>query len=167
MRTLLILRHAHSDWKRGQLDDHNRPLNSRGRREALRVAKKLENAEVFPELILSSTAQRARNTAKAVAQALGPGVTLQLEASLYLATPKEIVTVLCDIRSPVSRQVLVVGHNPGLEELVFILTGHKEYLLTASLARIELPISSWANLCFGTNGSLRELWFPKRFSELS
>ena len=163
MRTLLILRHAKASWKPGGLDDHSRPLHLCGRRESLRVAKKLAKNNVCPKLILSSTAQRARSTAETVAQELGPEVTLRLEKGLYLAKSKEIVTLLCGLRSQLG-EVLVVGHNPGLEDLIFILTGRKEQLLTASLARIELPISSWADLCIRMNGTLKELWFPDRFS---
>ena len=163
MRTLLILRHAKASWKPGDLDDHSRPLHLCGRRESLCVAKKLAKNNVCPKLVLSSTAQRARSTAETVAQELGPEATLRLEKGLYLAKSKEIVLLLRGLRSQAS-EVLVVGHNPGLEELIFILTGRKEQLSTASLARIELPISSWADLCVRMNGALKELWFPNRFS---
>ena len=135
MRTLLILRHAEASWKPGDLDDHSRPLHLCGRRESLCVAKKLAKNNVCPKLILSSTAQRARSTAETVAQELGPEATLRLEKGLYLAKSKEIVILLRGLRSQAS-EVLVVGHNPGLEELIFILTGRKEQLSTASLAWI-------------------------------
>ena len=163
MRTLLILRHAKASWKPGDLDDHSRPLHLCGRRESLCVAKKLAKNNVCPKLVLSSTAQRARSTAETVAQELGSEATLRLEKGLYLAKSKEIVLLLRGLRSQAS-EVLVVGHNPGLEELIFILTGRKEQLSTASLARIELPISSWADLCVRMNGTLKELWLPNRFS---
>ncbi len=160
MKTLLILRHAKSSWKHAGLADHDRPLNRRGDRDAPRVGLLLRRQALTPDLIISSTAERARSTAAQVADRSGYGGPVELRRQLYLAEPEAIVDVVRSLGSEASR-VLVVGHNPGLEELVARLSGHAEVLPTAALAQIELPIAEWAALRAFTPGRLVGLWRPK------
>lgn len=160
MKTLLILRHAKSSWDEEHCDDHDRPLNPRGKRDAPRMGEFLRTLGLFPDLIISSTAKRARKTASKVAKRCGyPGV-IELHGSLYLAPPEEYLTVLRQVDDS-HACVLVVGHNPGLEQLLALLTGHPGALPTASLARVELDIPRWSALDAATRGRLIALWRPK------
>lgn len=160
MRTLLLLRHAKSSWKHPELSDHDRPLNNRGKRDAPRMATLLAELRQRPDLIVSSTAKRARRTAEAIAQRCAHEGLVHLDRRLYLADPGAIVDVARDVggRSPC---VLLVGHNPGLEALVVHLTGYVEPLPTAGLAHIDLPIRGWKSLRLTTRGRLVNLWRPK------
>jgi phosphohistidine phosphatase len=113
-----------------------------------------------PDLIISSDAVRARLTAEAMAEAIGYRRQILLDARLYHAGPADILAAL---RSVVERDVstvMIVGHNPGLEELVAQLTGELEHLPTAALARIALPIDRWSDLDTTTRGPLVGLWRP-------
>lgn len=160
MKTLLILRHAKSSWKHPELADHDRPLNKRGKRDAPRMGKLLAQRKLRPDLIVSSTAKRARRTADEAAARCAYDRAIQLEHTLYLASPAAIIEVLRRVGGS-ARLVLVVGHNPGLEELVTRLTGRTELFPTAALAQIALPIASWTELRSSTEGRLANLWRPK------
>ena len=161
MKTLLVLRHAKSSWKDPAVTDHDRPLNSRGKRDAPRIGKIIAAEEVRPDIILSSTAKRARRTAEDVSDAVGlSGKAVVLDSRLYLAEPAEIVNVVRNAGSDV-RCVLVVGHNPGLEVLVMRLTGHAEPLPTAAVAAVGLPMDSWRSLELKVMGQLQQVWRPR------
>ena len=102
MKTLLVLRHAKSSWKDLDVTDHDRALNSRGERDAPRIGKIIAAEEVRPDIILSSTAKRARRTAEAVSDAVGlSGKAVVLDSRLYLAEPAEIVNVVLNAGSDV------------------------------------------------------------------
>ena len=161
MKTLLVLRHAKSSWKDLDVTDHDRALNSRGERDAPRIGKIIAAEEVRPDIILSSTAKRARRTAEAISDALGlSGTAVVLDGRLYLAEPAEVVDVVRNARSD-ARCVLVVGHNPGLEVLVMRLTGHAEPLPTAAVAAVGLPMDSWRSLELKVMGQLQQVWRPR------
>lgn len=161
MKTLLILRHAKSSWKDPGVTDHDRPLNSRGKRDAPRIGRMIVAEKVQPDIILSSTAKRAWRTAEAISDAVGlPGKDVVLDGRLYLAEPAEIVDVVRDAGSD-SCCVLVVGHNPGLEVLVMRLTGHAEPLPTAALAAVRLSMDSWCSLELRAMGQLQGVWRPR------
>lgn len=160
MKTLLVLRHAKSSWSDQGLSDHARPLNERGRRDAPRMGRLLRDEGVMPDLVVSSDAVRARLTAEAVARAAGYAGEIVLDPRLYGASPRDIVGVLRAIEDA-ARTVLIVGHNPGLEELVSQLTGEPQEFPTAALARIALPIEEWRDLTLAARGGLVALWRPK------
>lgn len=161
MKTLLVLRHAKSSWDDQDLDDHERPLNDRGERDAPRMGALLREQGLLPDLILSSDAVRARDTARAAAAAAEYGGDIQLEPDLYGASPHDIVTVLRSLGDVPATRVMLVGHNPGLEDLVGQLTGDAQHLPTAALVQIELPIAEWTQLSATTPGTLVSMWTPK------
>ena len=113
------------------------------------------------ELIISSDALRTRLTAQAMADAAGCRGQILLDPRLYHASAAEILAVLRSAVAPNVATVLIVGHNPGLEELVARLTGEREGLPTAALAQIALPIDRWPDLTASTRGTLVGLWRPK------
>ena len=114
------MRHAKSSWKDSHLPDQARPLNKRGQKDAPRMGKLLKESGLIPQRIYSSTAERARQTAVAVAEKLGYGGEIIYLDALYLAEPSAIVDVLKSVPDGIEC-VLVIGHNPGMEQLVQFL----------------------------------------------
>ncbi|HEX6383989.1 MAG TPA: histidine phosphatase family protein [Anaerolineae bacterium] len=164
MKTLLILRHAKSSWDNANLSDHDRPLNERGQRDAPRMGRLLRDRELVPDLIITSTAERALATAEAVALASDYDGEIKYTRRFYHADPETYLEVLQTVPNKYER-VMIVGHNPGMEELVEQLTGQAERLTTANIAHVELPVSSWKELMDETEGELIDLWRPKELKE--
>lgn len=164
MKTLLILRHAKSSWADASLDDRDRPLNPRGERDAPRMGDLLRQKKLVPDLIVTSDAVRAHTTARAAADAGGYRHDLVVEPLLYHASPDDIIAVLKTLREANARTVLIVGHNPGLEDLVEELTGESHRLPTAALVQLALPIAAWRDLTAATRATLVDLWRPKQLA---
>jgi phosphohistidine phosphatase len=160
MKTLLLLRHAKSSWDHPEINDHDRPLNKRGKKEAPEVGKYLKANDLIPDLILSSTALRANDTAQAVADESGFEGQIELYQDLYLSDTSCYLDILQRIPDDANR-VMVVGHNPDLDELLTLLTDATLHMSTAALAQIDLPISSWQELNEATDGRLQNLWSPR------
>jgi phosphohistidine phosphatase len=163
MKTLLVLRHAKSSWDHAQLTDFERPLNSRGKRDAPRMGKLLHDENLVPDLIISSSAIRALTTAEAVASSCEYDNEIQYTRRLYHSDPDDFIEQLQAVDDKFER-VLLVGHNPGMEELVEVLTGLWERMPTAALAHLALPIDSWAQLDEDIEAELVTLWRPKELS---
>ena len=159
MKTLLVLRHAKSSWNSPALHDHERPLNERGRRDAPRVGELVREYGLTPDIVVSSDAVRAQLTAEAVAEAAGYAGEILLDHRLYLASPADILLLLRTVREN-AETIMIVGHNPGLEDLVEHLTGEPEGMPTAALAQIRLPIDQWRDLDLSTRGTLLGHWRP-------
>jgi len=160
MKTLLLLRHAKSSWDDGNLADFDRPLNGRGRRDAPVMGRLLAQHELTPDLIVTSAARRAAATAELVALAAEYTGDIQYTNELYLADPETFLDVARDTADTVTR-LLLVGHNPGIEELVTDLAGHEERMPTAALACFRLSIERWGDLMDETAAELLHLWRPK------
>ena len=161
MKTLFLLRHAKSSWKQPEMHDHDRPLNKRGKKEAPKVGQYIKESDLLPDLILSSTARRAQETARSVAEESGFSKPIDLHQDLYLSDPACYLDILHCLSDEVNR-VLVVGHNPDLELLLTLLTDVTTHLTTAALAQIDLPISSWQELSEATDGRLVSIWSPRQ-----
>ena len=159
MKTLLLLRHAKSSWKRPELADHDRPLNKRGKRTAPLMGKLLQDEDLIPDLIICSSAVRTHTTAMLVAEACAYTGEIKQTRELYLADPEEYIEVLCQVDEKHAR-LLVVGHNPGLEAFIEALTGEAIMMPTAALAYIELSIKDWSNLDLKTDCKLVNVWRP-------
>ena len=160
MKTLLIMRHAKSSWDDESLPDYDRPLNKRGQKDAPRMGQLLLEEQLGPDLILSSTALRARTTAEIVAREIKFGGEIELQPDLYHAEPEDYIRALKALKDPAD-QVLIVGHNPGLEDLLALLTGGNEHLPTAAIAVVEFSIAHWRELTAKTKGRRIRLWRPK------
>jgi phosphohistidine phosphatase len=164
MKTLLLLRHAKSSWSDDSLEDHERPLNQRGKKEAPKMGELLVEQHLLPDLILSSDAKRCRRTAEKVAEAAGYRGETILTGELYLATPIRFVQLLSKLSSQIS-SVLVVAHNPGIEEFAENLTGRYEPFSTAALAHIQLrDLEHWQQFDSTTCGTLIHFWQPMELS---
>ena len=160
MKRLLLLRHAKSSWKDLTLADHDRPLKKRGKVAAPRMGALAREQGVVPELVLCSTASRARATAAMFAEEAGYAGEMKFDRELYLAEPSRILDFVAACTPDTVSSVMVVGHNPGLEELVEQLTGEIELFPTAAFAEIHLPITSWKEVC-SARGALVNLWRPR------
>jgi phosphohistidine phosphatase len=163
MKTLLVLRHAKSSWSDPALDDHERPLSKRGRRDGPRMGELVREHGLMPDVVISSDAVRARLTAEAVAEAARYAGQILLDRRLYLASPADIRSLLRTVPDK-AETVMIVGHNPGLEELAALLTGERQDLPTAALAQIVLPIDRWRDLTLSTRGTLVGHWRPKELT---
>jgi len=160
MKTLLLLRHAKSSWDDANLLDHDRPLNKRGQRDAPRMGEVLREENLLPDLVLSSDALRASQTIELVMEASDYQSEIRFSRDLYAAGPLACLEALAGIEDDYSC-VMLVGHNPGLEELLALLCGQNESLPTAALAQLRLPIEQWSDLKNKTRGELVEIWRPK------
>lgn len=160
MKTLLILRHAKSSWKDESVPDHDRPLNKRGRRDAPRMGEILRQEGFQPDLVLSSDAVRARDTTRLALEAAGFDGEVEYRESLYAFEPGAYLQALSRLDDAID-QVLIIGHNPALEELLSGLTGEHYLMPTAALAHLELPVEHWSQISFGMRARLANLWRPK------
>jgi phosphohistidine phosphatase len=154
MKTLLILRHAKSDWDDPGLADFDRPLTRRGRRDAPGMGKVLALFDSVPDRIISSPALRARQTAELVAEACGYRTSIFWEDSFYGGGSEDLIRFLRSLPNSVERPLLI-GHNPVLEETVSILLhppgpdwseSSVIRIPTAGLACLELDIMEWGEL---------------------
>lgn len=164
MKTLLLMRHAKSSWKHPELPDAERGLAKRGKKDAPRMGQLLKDKELVPQVILCSSAARARQTAEAVVQACGFQGQPDFQEALYLAEAEGYITALHAVPDSVER-VLVIGHNPGLEELLQKLSGRVEALPTSTIAFLSLPLVRWAELSAESEGELVEVMRPKELPE--
>ena len=161
MKTLLLLRHAKASPDQPGLHDHDRPLNKRGKKDAPKVGQYLKENDLIPDLILSSTARRAHDTARAVAEESGFSGEISLHQDLYMSDMDCYIDILRCLPDEANR-VLIVGHNPDLEGFLTLLTDVTQHLVTAALAQVDLPISSWQELSEATDGRLQNLWSPRQ-----
>jgi phosphohistidine phosphatase len=155
MRTLYLLRHAKSSWAEPALPDRQRPLAPRGRRDAKRIAKHLVRIEIQPELVLCSSALRTRETLKLVRVALGTTSTVRLEDELYGASAEQLLERIRLVPASTA-SVMMIGHNPGLQELALLLAEDgadldrlEEKFPTAALATLTLPKAAWSQVVPG------------------
>ena len=145
LKTIYLLRHAKSNWKDETLTDIERPLNERGRKAAETIGDLLKKEKIVPDLVLSSSAIRARETTDLVMQAGGLSSELRFDEHIYEATPQKLLEVVQQIDES-KKNVLLVGHNPGFEQLLVLLTGSVERFATATLAKINLKAATWASV---------------------
>jgi len=160
MKTLLLLRHAKSSWKDTNIEDHERRLKKRGKKEARRIGRLLAAENLVPDLIVSSVARRCRQTAERVVHHSDYRGEVRFTPELYEADAARLREAVSKLSDQVAR-VIVIGHNPGLEEFLESLVGEPTPLGTGALAHIELPIESWADLRSETRGNLTKVWEPR------
>jgi phosphohistidine phosphatase len=142
MKTVWLLRHAKSSWDDDSLPDHDRPLAPRGQKAAKRIRRFVSEHPVRPELVLCSTALRARSTLDLVLPGLG-APRVEIDGGIYLAAAHALLLRLRSLEPAVSR-VMLVGHNPGLHDLTCLLAPPgPEALPTGALAELCLEIDDW------------------------
>jgi phosphohistidine phosphatase len=168
VKSLLLLRHAKSSWDDTSLADADRPLAPRGKKAAARMGRYLFEFVGVPAVVLCSTAVRARETWERIAAAAPAPVEARMLEELYMASPERLLGILGRLPDAADR-VLVVGHNPGLEQLAQLLCREgdgkslarmTEKFPTAALAEVELDIPRWWDIAPG-RGRLRRFVAPK------
>ena len=169
MKRLTILRHAKSSWDQPEAEDFDRPLNERGRKAAVRMGKELKRRKMQFDAVLASPAARVRETLDGIAKGDGHfDPEIRFEEAIYLADPATLLDQVKGLSDDV-RAPMLVGHNPGLERLILLLTagdgkGLREKVAegypTAALAVIELPAPRWSDVEWGS-GVLAELILPR------
>jgi phosphohistidine phosphatase len=161
MKTLLLMRHAKSSFRESEMPDFERPLSKRGEKDAPRMGKLLKDKDLTPDLILSSTAQRASQTAEMVADKSKYEHEIVFVNDFYLGEPDAYMKALSDLGEENTDIVLVVGHNPGLETLLQLMTDKVASLPTAAIAQLEVPIRNWKALNNEIIANLKRLWAPR------
>ena len=165
MKTLLLFRHAKSSWIDDSLPDHKRPLNKRGKKTASMMGCLIKSEGLVPDLILSSTAVRARKTAATAAKTSKYEGPLEFRDSLYLATAGEMLAEAQCLHDDRVDRLMIVGHNPGMEDLVYMLSARREPFPTGALAVLELEIDRWRKLDLSVVARLERLLRPKEHRE--
>lgn len=151
-RFLLILRHGKSAWK-GATSDHARPLDPRGRAAAAEIGGRLGSLGWLPELILSSDADRTRETTERLLAEVDAPIAHQLLSALYLPRPDDMLRVAGTAPDSV-RCLMLVGHNPACEEVIERLTGERVTMKTANLARLRFDMP-WSSLVEAGEGAVQ------------
>jgi len=160
MKKLFIIRHAKSDWDNSALDDFDRPLNKRGEKNAPMMGELLSKKGITPDLIISSPALRAISTAELIAKEVGYTKTItpnQYIYEAYVTALQEIVQYLYDTHDT----VFLVGHNPGVSALAYMLCGLTQQLPTCAIVEIEFDCDSWMDAS-KDNSKLISYEYPKK-----
>lgn len=158
MKTLLLLRHAKPEDATGGLSDFDRVLNERGQGEAQAVGEFIKKQNLKLDLSLSSPALRARETTELAISAAGLHIELRFDQRIYEAGSRQLLSILTEIEAATS-SLMLVGHNPALEDLILTLTRRSEPMSPATLVQISLEIDEWSDLEENT-GSLDWLVNP-------
>lgn len=167
MRTLYLLRHAKSSWKDDSLSDFDRPLKGRGRKAAEQIGQVLVEEKLLSTaqspLVISSPAVRARETTELVLESSGLKLKPRFDERIYEADVRTLLQVVHAIPDE-SDTALLVGHNPGFENLLAYFTGDMRHMPTAALAKIEFDVKTWKKV---SEGAGRLEWFvtPKELME--
>lgn len=162
MRTLLLMRHAKSDWGSDYSGDHERPLNERGVLSARKMGEVLTARDLAPDLVISSTAVRARTTAELAAESGSWRAAITLDPVLYGASSREVIDVAS--AAPDVKRLMLVGHQPTWSAMVHDLTGEHVDMKTGAVAVISVPIEAWVELFSGLS-DLVDVLYPRTFLE--
>lgn len=160
MKKLYLVRHAKSDWSNPSLDDFDRPLNQRGKKNAPFMGKVLKKKKIKPDLIISSPAYRARETARKIAKKIRYLDEIMYNEHLYEASLKEILEIVTFIEDEYD-EVFIVGHNPGLNTLAFYLVDFNENIPTSGILEIEFNSQTWREIN-KKNAKLVSFEYPKK-----
>lgn len=161
LRELMLLRHAKSDWKDSDLTDIERPISNRGKKNAAKIGKWLDANNLMPDLILCSPATRAQQTLKRICNECASSAVVVED--LYLAEVPKLLEILANAPQEPER-IMIIGHNPGLEELLNLLHNqdspdHVQLFPTCGLAHLILP-EDWSELTQGI-AKLQQFISPK------
>ena len=160
MKTLLLMRHAKSSWSDSSLADHDRPLNHRGKVDAPRMGALLNQHDLIPDIILSSTARRAQDTAKGLLENINFEGEISYHRSIYHGDYSTFIQLLSELSERIHR-AMIVGHNPNMDDFLDLICGVNEHMSTASIAVIQFDINAWADLTDETEGGLIHFWKPR------
>ena len=159
-KILLILRHAKSSWKDINIPDKERPLNKRGRNQGLKMGSLLKDLNNLPDYIIRSDAKRAVETSELVVKSSEYNGQMNTNSSLYdQNSADQYIKVLAQTPNNYSK-VLIIGHNPSVENIIEKLTDKIETMKTCSLAKIDLNIKDWKDIQNSYHNELTNIWHP-------
>lgn len=168
MKTIILVRHAKSSWKDTSLDDFDRPLNKRGKRNAPFMGKKLKERKIIPDLVLSSPAKRAKKTATAVAKALDyPKKKITFYDKMYHASARYLFELLKNLDDE-HETIMLFGHNPSLNDFADMLLKRNPIsnIPTTGVCCIRFDVNHWQKVEQG-KGEIVFFDFPKRYQDES
>jgi len=162
MLTLYLLRHAKSSWADESMRDFDRPLANRGREACAIIGELIAEKGIDFDLVLVSTAVRTRETLDLIKQRAKFNGEVRYDERIYEATTSQLLEVISEMESD-RESVLLVGHNPGIEDLLELLTRQHVRITTANFAKIDINVPTWsANLV--SNGTLDWIIRPEDIS---
>ena len=164
MKTLYLVRHAKSSWDFPHLSDHDRPLNGRGKRNAPEMGTRLASQGITPDLMITSSAKRARRTAFAIALEVGYAKKDIIRTKyLYHAGEDEMLSLVQKQHDDI-HSLMLFGHNPGFTYFANALANASiDNIPTSGIAAIQFPVDAWKDVKFG-EGELLFFDYPKKGS---
>ena len=160
MKTLLLMRHAKSSWGNSALSDHDRPLNKRGEMACRMMGTFLARQNLVPDKIICSTAVRARETVEGLLETLSFGDEVLYTRALYHADVDTLLEQLYPLSDEVE-VVMLVGHNPGMDDFLGVICNEMDHMPTAAIAKIEFDLANWQELKGIKSVELKNLWKPR------
>jgi phosphohistidine phosphatase len=171
MKRLYILRHAKAgQTNKNILSDHDRPLTEKGIKQCLYIGEYLKNSQAEIDVILSSTSKRTEETVENTLNTLGKNISVQYIRKLYLGEERDILNEI-NLISDNYKTTMIVGHNPGLHQVAFLLSGGGDTTTLhnlssnyppGSLAIIDFPVDSWSDISI-KSGTLVDFMVSKKF----
>lgn len=159
MLTLYLLRHAKSSWDGDSKLDFERPLANRGREAAALIGQFIQEKGIDFDLVLVSTAVRTRETIELIKERAKFRGEVRYDERIYEATVSQLLEIISQIEND-RENVLLVGHNPGIEELLALLTGEQQHVTTANFAKIKIKATKWS-ASLANKGTLEWIIRPK------
>ncbi len=163
MKTLFLVRHAKSSWDHPELHDADRPLNKRGIKDAPTMGSRLKDRKILPDLLISSQAVRALETAKYIAEAIGyPKNKILVDERLYHASTMDFLSVI-NSQSDTSQSLMLFSHNPGLTSFANkFCTSFIDNIVTTGVYAIRFSVASWRSIAGEEKGELLFYDYPKK-----
>jgi phosphohistidine phosphatase len=161
MKDLLLMRHAKSDWNDGGLNDHERPLAKRGKRDAPAIGRLLLAEKLFPKMILCSTAERAGQTADLLMAEIRFDGKLFFYNELYASSIARYLKIIRGVPNGEASPLMIVGHNPEMEEALYLFAGIHDHVPTACVIWLQIDVRHWSELPDHPNAQLKAVWKPK------
>lgn len=162
-KVLLILRHAKSSWKNKKLNDHDRPLNKRGRNEAVKMGGYLKKINVIPDAIVTSSALRAIETTTLVCRNCDYDKLVEVNFAFHKGGTDSYVQAIST--APEDKKILmIVGHNPDVEDLASVITNRTIRIPTCTLVQIDLLVENWKSITLHSSfkSEIVNVWRPKK-----
>lgn len=159
MLTLYLLRHAKSSWDDASQPDFERPLANRGREACALIGEYIEEKGIDFDLVVVSTAVRTRETIELVKERAKFRGEVRYDERIYEATVSQLLEIVSQIDND-RESVLLVGHNPGIEDLLALLTGEHQRVTTANFAKIKLEATKWSGT-LANKGTLEWIIRPR------
>jgi len=166
MKTIILVRHAKSSWKDLSLDDFDRPLNKRGKRNAPFMGEKLQEKQIMPDLVLSSSAKRARKTAIAIAKAIGyPKKKIVFDDNMYHGSVSYMFELVRNLDDE-NETIMLFGHNPDFNYFAdMLLEKNLVYnIVTTGVYCIKFNVDQWKKVREGQGESVF-YDYPKRYQD--